>query len=373
MTNTTLSALRTCDCGQLTRRDRERWLALEASAIERNAYASPHFVLPALKHLEPGVQSELVLIESESEADDHAFEAVFPLVRRRACPLVPFPHVEIYHSIHSFCGSPLIAGDDPVRPWRRLLDHLQGHPTGTAALVVRQIELDGAVHRALRQACESLGLFVDQSAPKWRAMLHPKAAGEQALKQHLGKQANELARCRRRLGDIGQLSWHIHRQAIESSAIDNFLRLEHAGWKAEAGSSLRADPRQEAFFREMMTGFAAEGRALFTELRLDGHTIASTSNLVSGNRGFAFKVGWDPQYRKFGIGILNEAELVRRAPEVCGDLDAVDSGAEPDSFIEKLWAGRRPLVTCVVAFGAVARLTIEAVRWARNARQRWGL
>ena len=39
-------------------------------------------------------------------------------------------------------------------------------------------------------------------------------------------------------------------------------------------------------------------------------TIASTSNMVSGRAGFAFKVGWDGRFRKYGVGILNAIQDV---------------------------------------------------------------
>lgn len=346
----------------------ERWAALEADALEANAYASPHFVLPALRHLDPGSATQIVFVEpSGAPAAPHP-AGVFALRRCRANTVLPLPHTEVYQSMHSFCGAPLVAQGQGAEAWQQLLAHVRSRSPWSFALVIRNLEQGGGVHRALQQACEAAGFQLHDSAPRLRAMLLPEDTGPEALKRNLRKQHAEVERCKRRVAEGGELVWHIHRDAIEPRVVEEFLRLEHAGWKGEEGSSLRSHPAEEAFFKEVVQGFAREGRALFTELRLDGQTIASTSNVVSGATGFAFKVGWDPAYRKNGIGILNEAELVRNAPQVCSDLRAFDSGAEPASFIEKLWPGRRSLVTSIVLFNRPAHWALQAVQWAKQRR-----
>lgn len=362
-------AVRALGPDAVTAEDIQRWSALEADALEANAYASPHFVLPALRHLDPDRRTEIVFVE-HGDTPGATPVGVCALTRRSADTLLPLPHTEVYQSLHSFCGSPLVANGHGVEVWRRLFAHIRRRSPWSCALVTKNIEQGGATHRALAQACDALGYALHDSAPRQRAMLLPADTGAEALKRNLRKQHAEIERCRRRIAEGGELTWHIHRESLEERVIEDFLRLEHSGWKGEEGSSLRSHAAQELFFREVARGFASQGRALFTELRLGGQTIASTSNFVSGSVGFAFKVGWDPAMRKHGIGILNEAELVRHAPEVCADLSAFDSGAEPASFIEKLWPARRPLVTSIVLFNRPARWALQAVQWARAARER---
>jgi hypothetical protein len=353
----------------LTADDLRRWSALEADALEPNAYASPHFILPALRHLDAGSRTEVILIERADTAGMQTVGAC-ALTRRSANRTLPLPHTEVYQSLHTFCGAPLIAKGHGVEVWTRLLGHIRRESPWSSALVMKNIEQGGGAHRALAQACDALGYALHDSAARQRAMLLPPDTGAEALKRNLRKQHAEIERCRRRVAEGGELNWHIHRQSLDARVIEDFLRLEHSGWKGEEGSSLRSHATEEAFFREVAQGFASQGRALFTELRLGDQTIASTSNFVSGATGFAFKVGWDPAFRKHGIGILNEAELVRHAPEVCADLQAFDSGAEPASFIEKLWPGRRSLVTSTVLFNRPARWAMQAVEWVRVTRER---
>src|SRR4029079_17342593 len=100
-------------------------------------------------------------------------------------------------------------------------------------------------------------------------------------------------------------------------------------------------------FREMIAGFGAEERALFIELQLDGKVVATTSNLISGRAGFAFKIGWQPELANVSPGRLAELAWLQHlySHETMAGLQFWDSGATEGSYIEKLWPGRRRVVT----------------------------
>jgi CelD/BcsL family acetyltransferase involved in cellulose biosynthesis len=108
----------------------------------------------------------------------------------------------------------------------------------------------------------------------------------------------------------------------------------------------------------MISGFASEGRALFTELTFDGRAIASTCNFTAGNVGFAFKIGWDPEFKAFSPGLLNEVEFMRRAGTEFPDLTYFDSGASADSFINNLWLERQNLPSIGMPTGLTGRAVI---------------
>jgi hypothetical protein len=138
---------------------------------------------------------------------------------------------------------------------------------------------------------------------------------------------------------------------------------------------LRSRPEQEAFFREMAEGFRGEGRLFFTELTIGQAVVASTCNLISGNTGFAFKIGWDPRYAKGSPGVLNEIEFVRAAPSLFPSLEAVDSGASEGSFIEELWTDRWPLASGAFATTPLGRAVLATTGrlrgYGRQAKALW--
>lgn len=343
------------------------WAALEDLAAEPNAYASPDFVLPALKHLDAGSGAQILTVEY-LDGRQRMLTGVI-VMQRRFTPGLPVPHARSYASVHSFCGSPLIHREHVRATCEALLQHLRSH-LGLWAWQLDQIEVGGPIERALSAACEARGLQITPGIVRRRAMLRPEDTGLDALKRNLRKTFNEVERCRRRMGELGTLEWRVLRTGTVGRATEDFLRLEHAGWKQAEGTSLRSHDNEERFFTEVVANFEARGKALFTELTLDGVTIASTSNFVSGGMGFAFKVGWNPEYRKQGIGILNEAELVRHWAAHCADLQGFDSGAEPASFIEKLWPAHRELGQFIIHFNSASKVALGASRWARSLVQR---
>jgi len=140
---------------------------------------------------------------------------------------------------------------------------------------------------------------------------------------------------------------------MPEEAIEAFLSLEHMGWKGDEGSSLRSRPEDEAFFREVVSGFASEGRALFIEVTFDGVPIASICNFIAGNVGFGFKIGWDPGFRAASPALINELELMRHASAAFADIVYFDSGASPTSFINELWLARHRVGTILIPMGWV--------------------
>jgi CelD/BcsL family acetyltransferase involved in cellulose biosynthesis len=231
-----------------------------------------------------------------------------------------------------------------------------------------KVDTTGPLADVVRQLSQQR-LPVQMLGPQERSMLTVADCGEDLLRETLGKKLNEINRCMRRLAEQGEVRWHCLRKGIPEASIEEFLRLEHLGWKGESGTSMRATPAGEAFFRDMVARFDQDGRALFTELRVDGRVVASTCNFVSGSMGFAFKVGWDPELRKLGPGMLNEVEFIRQVRAHCPDLVSFDSGASADSFINRLWPGRRALGLLLMPSSRMASCALTATRRLRDSRQ----
>jgi Acetyltransferase (GNAT) domain len=361
--------LRVLRAEQLTSADVAAWSALEERAIEPNPFMSPHFVLPALRRLDPQARAEVWLVHRGPGASGQLIGAC-AFVRHRWSRQCPFPHVSAYRSRHSYLSGPLLDLEYAPQALERMLDHARSTSARGLAFVLPNVQADGPTAESMSAWGRRHGSRVHRADARSRAMLVPNQAGVDSLKKSLGSRLKEISRNRRRLADEGAVQWESFRPSEATAAIETFLRLEHTGWKLDEGSSLRSNRADEEFFEEMMAGFATQGRAWFTELRLNEKPIASTSNLISGGAGFAFKVGWDPEYRKYGVGILNEVELVQSAAQVCTDLRVLDSGAQPGSFIESLWPGRRELACLILPLGPMGRSLWRANEAARALKQR---
>ncbi|HJW02535.1 MAG TPA: GNAT family N-acetyltransferase, partial [Azospira sp.] len=312
--------VRCVTAADITPADVQAWGALEAEALQPNAYMSPHFVLPALRYLDRPRGAVILLVERVGGGAAQMV-AVAVIHRVGAARLLPLPHHAMYQSRHSYLGSPLLHRDHGGEAALALFEGLARYCWSSAGLILPNVDPAGPLLATLKEAWAARGLVLQPAFELRRAALIPAQAGPESLRRR--KKYKDLERCRRRLAEQGDVQWLMHRQAVDADIVESFLRLENSGWKGERQKSLRSRANDEAFFREVVAAFGREGRVFFTEVRLNGQAIASTSNFVSAQAGFAFKIGVDEAYRKYCVGMLNDAELVNQAPQVCGDLSFI--------------------------------------------------
>jgi CelD/BcsL family acetyltransferase involved in cellulose biosynthesis len=352
------------------------WADLEERALEPNAYLSPSFVIPALRHLSSDAAARktlFVLVERpRSGAADLLAVGVF--VRSRGEPRFPLPHLRSFLSPHSYISGLFLDRDEGEAALRAMFAFLRGKQAPWHGVDFPCLPADGAQAQAIFRAARELGCTWHERTRSARALFVPAEGGEAYLQAHLSAhRLKKLRQTRRRLEGHGKVEWRaLFGAEVTEASVEGFLDLEHRGWKAEQGTSLRSRPAHEAFFRELVEGFRGTGKLFFTELLLDGALVASTSNLVSGGAGFAFKIGWDPKYAAASPGLLNEVEFVREAGGPCRGLVYVDSGAEEGSFIEQLWAGRRFLAHGVFSTTPMGRAALVLAGGLRRCKSRLG-
>jgi CelD/BcsL family acetyltransferase involved in cellulose biosynthesis len=121
----------------------------------------------------------------------------------------------------------------------------------------------------------------------------------------------------------------------------------------------------------VVQSFGETGDIFFCELLCGGQVVSSTANMISGDVGYAFKVGWDPRYAQVSPGMLNEVETIRAAPALLGDLRYIDSCTGDESYIDRLWTiTRRTLADGVIVVGPVGAGVVAAKRGLRLVRDR---
>jgi hypothetical protein len=323
---------------ELTDQHIRRWCELEERSIEQNAFLSPYFVLPALKYLPPRGKPMIVFIETGAGiTGDLLGVGVFERSPRTV--QLPTPHLKAYKSPHTYLTGLLIDRTYFKEATDAFFSFFHDSQKDWCGVEFVNRRKESELASQFDIAASQLGICWFEYSSQRRPILLPERSGDADMKTILAsKTRKRLRQHLRRLSDLGKVKWRVVRgQEIEPACINIFLELEHMGWKKERGSSLLSHANHEAFFREMTNGFAQAGRAFFTELSVNGKVISSTSNLISGSVGFAFKIGWDETFSKLGPGILNEVEFVKYFSELFPDIKYVDSGAEDGSYLEKLW------------------------------------
>ncbi len=347
-----------------------RWRDLEMRALEPNAYLSPRFVLPAIKHLSPE-KKLLIVILNKKIAEEVVTLAVGVFEQKSWSKKFPFKHLRTYASTHSFltgifCDKCCV--DDVTA---RLLSEIKSRKQWGAVLIGHNTHY----YDPEKKSCllfRGRGIRWHEENEWIRSVLHPKQAGEDALKQVLSKQRyKNIKRKSRQLNNMGDYQWrYTAGKDITDTMISDFLALENTGWKKESAKSLASSSQGEAFFLDMSREFCLDDSAFVTEILLDDEVIASTFNFISCGAGFAFKLGWNESFAKQSIGLLNECELVATAPEHLGHLSFIDSGGEPGSFMDDLWPGRHRLVSgfysfnrCVSAYLLLLNVARKVSAW----------
>lgn len=298
-----------------------------------NPFFSPWFLLPAWRWLRRGGE-ELVLGRDASSGAPVLF---FPRLRSDF-----FPGGRIWRHLFCYLATPLVApgvaGLVSANPC------MLGHELGLALLSGEYLdqhyldELDSAL--VLRR-----GSFA-------RRVLHRHSVGAKMAREVLlrADRQKDLRRKERQFqlkggGDFEVLTHETNLPVW----IEDFLRLEAAGWKGRQGSALASNPLHAHFFRDLCYEASRNGRLFFSRLRAtQGRTVAIRCGILGQHTHFAYKVAFDEDWAAASPGLLLELASI---DSIFADTRAVtiDSCAAPGSVLfDRLYPDTRPCMAALM-------------------------
>jgi hypothetical protein len=328
-------------------------------------------VLPTHKYLVPGAKPILLVVESTEQGERHLHGlGVFDVVR--GSRLLPLRHLRSFRSVHTFCDGLLVDADraDPVA--ETLFAYLRSVSHRWHGVEFGSRRADSALAEILDRVAGRFGMPWCEDRTSLRAIIRPSEVNEETPAVMLSRnQRKKLRKSRTSLAKIGSVEFRLVRCGSEHErCAQQFLELEQAGWKGDEQTAMACDAAQELFFHEMIGGFARSQRALFAELSLDGRVIASTSNLISGNAAFAFKVGWHRDFSRQSPGTQNEFETLMQSGQELTDLEYLDSCASPGSYIEKIWPWRQRYTSGLFPTSRLGLAACSTLRRLRKLKRR---
>lgn len=349
-----------------------QWTALSRRVNDPNLYLAPEFVLSATKHLASDKIFYLVVVwnnEGHNSLSGVAIFSLFPGDRH-----FPLPQVVLFSSTHSFLGGILLEDNDAENVFSCMLGAVKKRFPLHFGMRLHSI----GIHSKLG---DSLVSQKKDSDVKWfeidrlqRAILLRKQLEEQdSGDAHLSsKRRKNFRRLLKKLEeDHGRIEWRIiHGKDVSEEHIDTFLRLENSGWKGKNGTSLLKNKNETQFFKEVIAASRENDEVFFTELVVNSEVIASTCNFIIGRYGFAFKIGWNVEFRDYSPGIINEVMFLNNIEALA--FDEIDSGADESSFITDYWPGRKTLVSGVVTFGFLPKIIMEFIIFLKRIKRRFG-
>lgn len=132
---------------------------------------------------------------------------------------------------------------------------------------------------------------------------------ERALDKHMRA---ELGRRRRRLEELGRVDLVIHESA-DTDALTAFFTVEAAGWKGSNGTAIAAEPPTKDFYTRVACWAGDKKWLRLALLTVDGRAVAGDFALQYGLTHYLLKTGFDPEFRRYGVGKLLRLSMVERA------------------------------------------------------------
>lgn len=330
-----------------------KWNALIHRAIEPNPFYEPWFLLPSLDAFGHGAR-----VTVYGYFEKGVLAGLLPLARPGSYYGYRLPHLSSWLHANAFCGAPLIAQGSQERFWTALLAHLDRAPGSAFFFHCPQLPAEGPANAALSRVLAGQGRLAATVHSQVRAMLASDAAPQDYLATSLStKHRKDLRRQRRRLAEQGDLA--VERfddmRAIEDWTLD-FLTLESAGWKGEAGTALAKAQATRSLFTQVLHGAASAGRLERLALTLNGSRIAMLASFVSTPGAYSFKTAFDEDYAAYSPGMLLQLENLSSLANPA--IEWTDSCAAPGHpMIDRLWSERRTLVSRNIAIGGRLRQT----------------
>ena len=140
----------------LTSKFASRWADLESRSVEGNAFLSPHFVIPAVEHLEGAYEQKPLILAVESE-DGSELLALGLFEVSRNSRLLPLTHLQSWRCEHTLFDGLLVDKQNGTEALTTLFTWLgqQGRRWQGAAFTDRSA--DGELNEMLDHAATESG------------------------------------------------------------------------------------------------------------------------------------------------------------------------------------------------------------------------
>ena len=317
-----------------------QWRALAERALEPNGYYLPGWEL-AVDGFASGRSGASALVSRSYAPPDGARRLIglMPVISMTRAYKIPLPALVSAHPYGTLCTPPL----DRDMAHQAVTGLLRAaRQAGAHALILREVSLDGATMKTLREVMLRDGLHPRVLQSQLRACLDAASEPEELLRDALGaKKLKELRRQRHRLAEHGAIRFDVARTRPQvAAALEVFLKLEASGWKGKRGTALVQDDGDAAFVRRAAPALAETGQCEIVTLVAGDMPVAAGIVLRHQDRAFFFKLGIDERFAKFSPGVQLTLDLTKH---LCADpaIATADSTASADHpMINPIWRGR---------------------------------
>lgn len=346
--------------------DAAQWDALVENAVEPNPFFSRASVLAGIDALGDAEGLEAVAFRRNR---DGKLIGLAPFKRERFGRLVRLSDARSALNLYQVGGSPLIDKDHQDTVIASALRLLDVQKSMASCWAFPHVDLDGPFARLLRRHAAGRGLAVRGVETYKRPILtrHPDGLAAHVETVIGRKRARDVQRNIRRLGEFGSVRFERATDAVKvAQRVEQFLAIEHAGWKGKKGTSFAANPDHARYAR-----LAYGQSAIVDSLLLDEKPIALSINLGAGTTLFTPKCAFDETYRKYGPGLILEY-MVIEAFYGETSFEAMNAATTVDGHvISNFWNGECAMGTIIVGPDGWRTNLLAWIEEAENGTRRW--
>lgn len=271
-------------------------------------------------------------------------------------------------NIYQSDGVPLISGEHAETAIDGFLKFAAEGVGAPRRWVLPHVQLDGRFATLMRRKAVAHGMSVIDARSYDRPMLTRRAGDFKThVRDVIGKKrAKSLQKNLERLAQQGEVRFErVSDPRTVARRLEDFLQIEHSGWKGARGTSFLAKHEDATYARQAFAGTAG-GFTSVDSLLLDGQPIAVSINIGTGDTLFTPKCAYDETYRKFSPGLILEYLILEAFYK--GRHHWMNSATTGGGHvITGLWDGTIPMGTLVV--GPTGMMT-RSLAWAEDAELR---
>jgi len=367
--------IRPADYGALTRLFDE----LSRRALAPNPHMAPAAIAAAALLMPSDAITILAAWQSEALGSERLL-GIWAFARRRdwrsgfaaslVSPLLP---------LYEVSSAPVIDRDHVEDVVQAMLRHINAASDLPKTLALPLLPQDGALTDALREACRASGSRFSTYETWQRPMLLPQPGddAERYLRRALGASYKKRMQQFRSVAKAGDVAFRRLRGEAAREDFEAFLTLEAAGWKGQARTAILSRTVDAAYFRKLVSGFAAGDALQLDTLLLDEKPIAMGMLVESAGTRHFLKIAYDEAQGRLSPGRALTIAMIQAdfagAPAEVFDSGAGD-GVDPGTYA---WGERRTMGNSVIGLGggrlraahlaAAARQTLRRLRDRRKA------
>jgi hypothetical protein len=255
--------------------------------------------------------------------------------------------------LYEVSSLPVIDRDQADDVFQAMLRHLLAAGDLPRTLALPLLPLEGPSFLALQEACRITGSRLC-SYERWqRPVMRPEAGddAERYLRRALGQGYKKRMQQYRAIARHGALSFRRRRGEAARDALPDFLALEAAGWKGEAGTAIARLPQASAYFDSLAAHFAAADALQIDTLLLDDRPLAMGLLVESAGTRHFLKIAYDETQGRHSPGRALTIAMLQAdfagTPPVFFDSGAGD-GVDAGTYV---WGERRLMANAQIGLG----------------------